>query len=322
LTRKTVLKLLLAALGLLLLYWASTYVAAYTDDAYLVTDVIRVAARVQGHVQSVDVADNQRVSKGQILATIDPTPFKLRVQNAQAQLAQASSQLSLQDSALQSAKAKFDEAASAQTLAATTAGRYADLIKNKAIAQQAYDEVQDALKEATDRRQSAQAEVNEAAKSVEAHSMDVAAAKAELDLARYDADHTMLYAPVDGFVTALNVKPGDYAKVGDPFMAVVSDVDWRVMANYREELVRHIKPGQKVVVHLDNYPWRLFTGVVQGVSHGVSRDPAPGLLLPYVEPTTNWIRLSRRFPVRIHLTDRPSDLRLLSGSDARTVVVY
>jgi membrane fusion protein, multidrug efflux system len=322
LTRKTVLKLLLAALGLLLAYWASTYIAAYTDDAYLTTDIIRVAPRVPGHVQSVEVADNQRVAKGQTLAVIDPTPFRLRVKNAQAQLAQASSQLSLQNSALESAKAKLDEAASARGLAATTAKRYKDLIQSKAIAQQAYDEIEAALKEAMDRSQAAQAEVNEAAKAVEAHAMDVAAAKAELDLAQYEANHTVLYAPVDGFVTALNIKPGDYAKVGDPLMAVVSDVDWRILANYREQFVRHIQPGQKVIVHLDNYPWRLFAGVVQGVAHGVSRDPAPGKLLPYVEPTTNWIRLSRRFPVRIHLTDRPPDLRLLSGSDARTVVIY
>ncbi len=321
-SRKTVYKLLLACLVLLLLYWASTYFAAYTDDAYLTTDIVRIAPRVEGHVQTVDVKDNQRVAKGQVLATIDPEPFRLRVENAKARLDQARSQLSLGQSALDSARARLDEASAALELAAATQKRYSGLIKEKAIAQQAYDEIDSALKEATDRRQEAQAGVNEAARSIEGRAMDVAAARAELDLARFDLDHAALYAPVDGFITALNIKPGDYAKAGQGIMAVVSDVDWRVIANYREQLVRHIRPGQRVIVHLDNHPWRLFSGVVQGVARGVSREPDPGKLLPYVEPTTNWIRLSRRFPVRIEFERRPEDARLLSGSDARVLVIY
>lgn len=321
-TRKTVFKLLLGALGLLLAYWASTYAAAYTDDAYLETDILRIAPRVDGHIQAVQVQDNQRVERGQTLATIDPTPFKLKVLDAKARLAQALGKMRQQNSTLQAAKAVSEATSSALDLATATEKRYQALIRKKVIARQAYDEKHDAFKEARDRHRTSLAKVEEAFRALEAQAMQAAAIRAELGMALYNANHTVLHAPVDGFVTALDIKPGDYASVGEPIMAVVSDEDWRVVANYREQLVRHIQPGQKVVVHLDNYPWRLFEGEVQGVAHGVSREPAPEMLLPYVEPKTNWIRLSRRFPVRIHLMDRPPDLRLLSGSDVRTLVVY
>ena len=320
-TRKTVFCLLLAAIGLLLLYWLSSYFAAYTDDAYLITDILRVTPRVDGHVQSVHVVDNQHVAQGELLAVIDPTPFLLQVKNAAAELDQAKARLELQQSSLVSAKAMLDETASSLHLASVTVQRYRDLMQRKAIARQDYDEKVDAYNEAADRHKQAQATVDEAAKGVKAKQMDIAALQAGLELAQYNADHTRLYAPVAGYVTALDIKPGDYAKVGQAIMAVVSDADWRIMANYREQFVRHIREGQNVVVHLDSHPWRLFEGVVQGVARGVSRDPAPEKLLPYVEPKTNWIRLSRRFPVRIHFKERPPDL-LLSGSDARTVVVY
>lgn len=321
-TRKTVFLLLLTALGLLALYWVSTYFVAYTDDAYLTTDIVRIAPRVDGHVQSVDVQDNQRVNEGQVLTRIDPKPFKLHVRNAKAKLSQTQAQLQLQQSALEAVQAHHSATSSALELAAATEKRYRSLLQKKTISQQNYDEKFDALQEATDKHKAVQAKVNEALKAVQAHERDVDAAQAELDMAQYNADHTVLYAPVEGYVTALNIKPGDYAKIGEAIMAVVSDVDWRVIANYREQLVRHIQPGQRVIVYLDNYPWRLFEGEVQGVAHGVSRSPTSEKLLPYVEPTTNWIRLSRRFPVRIQLKERPKDLRLLSGSDARTVVVY
>ncbi|NDV23547.1 HlyD family secretion protein [Desulfovibrio sp. JC022] len=319
--RKTVFKLLFAALFLLFIYWVSTYFVAYTDDAYLETDIIRMAPRVKGHVLSVEVKDNQMVAKGELLAVIDPTPFQINLKSSNARLNQARSRLEMQNKNLEAAEALFKESQAALTLAATTEQRFRKLIKAKTVSRQAYDEKLEAYRKALDRHKETGAEVAEAKAAVVAQTHDTHHAQAQLDMAEYEMKHTRLYAPVYGFITALNIKPGDYAKIGQPIMAVVSDEDWRVVANYREQLVRHIKPGQHVTVHLDNYPWQLFDGEVQGIARGVSRSPVSKKLLPYVEPKTNWIRLSRRFPVRIHIK-RPERIRLLSGSDARTIVVY
>ena len=319
--RKTVFKLLFAALFLLFLYWISTYFAAYTDDAYLETDIIRMAPRVEGHIQLVPIQDNQQVSKGELLAVIDPTPFQINLSSSQAKLDQAKSKLEAQKKNLSAAEAISKESEATLTLAETTEKRFRKLIKSKTVSKQIYDEKLEAYRKALDKHREAESEVDEAKASMQAQTHDVRHAQAQLDMAEFQIEHTRLYAPVNGFITSLNIKPGDYAKIGQPIMAVVSDEDWRVIANYREQLVRHIKPGQHVTVHLDNYPWIFFEGEVQGVARGVSRSPVSKKLLPYVEPKTNWIRLSRRFPVRIQIKN-PQGARLLSGSDARTIVYY
>ncbi|OEU65786.1 MAG: hypothetical protein BA863_09970 [Desulfovibrio sp. S3730MH75] len=320
-SRRTIFHLLFLALFLFLAYWVSTYFAAYTDDAYLETDILRIAPRVKGHVKEVAVRDNQHVVKGELLACIDPVPFQLRVTNCQAKLDQAKARLEMQKNSLQSIKSFFKESSAALKLATATEERFRRLLRKKTIAQQTYDVKMETYQAALDHNKGAQAEVDEATSAIQAYLLNVKATQAELDIAEFEANHTKLFSPVEGFVTALNIKPGDYAKVGQSIMAVVSDEDWRIVANYREQLVRHIQPGQRVVVHLDNYPWQLFEGKVQGVAHGVSRSPVSKKLLPYVEPKTNWIRLSRRFPVRINLK-QSKGVRLLSGSDARTIVVY
>jgi multidrug efflux system membrane fusion protein len=95
---------------------------------------------------------------------------------------------------------------------------------------------------------------------------------------------------------------------------------WRIIANYRESDIGALKAGRTAWVWLDAQPWRWRRARIEGVARGVSRDPGPEKLLPYVEPTTDWIRLERRFPVTMTLVDPPADLELYMGADARTVV--
>jgi multidrug efflux system membrane fusion protein len=92
-----------------------------------------------------------------------------------------------------------------------------------------------------------------------------------------------------------------------------------VIANYREFVAASIEPGTEVMVWLDAHPWHLFRGTVRGVARGIARSPSPENLLPYVEPTTDWIRLPRRFPVTITLDDLPEGVRLFMGADARVL---
>jgi membrane fusion protein, multidrug efflux system len=74
-------------------------------------------------------------------------------------------------------------------------------------------------------------------------------------------------------------------------------------------------------VWLDSQPWRLHRAKIAGIARGISRDPAPERLLAYVPPTTDWIRLQRRFPVTLTLVDPPPDLKLYMGADARVLIL-
>lgn len=321
-TRKTPVLAVLAIAVLLGLYWISSYFAAYTDDAYVDTDLIMLAADVSGTLVSVPVADNQEVAQGELLAEIDPEPYRLALRSAKAALEAAQSKLRLLEKELQRVQADAMQADSELHLATVTEARYRQLLQKKDVPQQEYDEKLATFKIAMDRQQTAAALVAEAGQSLETQQKTIEAARAAAEKARYDLRKTRLLAPEDGYVTGLRLRPGDYAQQGQQLLALIARTGWRIKANYREQFIRHIKPGQEVLLYLDGHPWRLFHGRVQSIAHGISRQAEQGKVLPYVEPTTNWIRLSRRFPVRITFIDLPEDVTLRLGADVRTLVIY
>jgi membrane fusion protein, multidrug efflux system len=83
-----------------------------------------------------------------------------------------------------------------------------------------------------------------------------------------------------------------------------------------------MKVGQNAWVWLDTYPWQVHRATVQGIARGVSRDQGDRKLLPYVSPTTDWIRLQRRFPVTLVLQEQSPEIILHMGADARTLLFY
>ena len=106
----------------------------------------------------------------------------------------------------------------------------------------------------------------------------------------------------------LTLRIGDQAVAElKPLIGMIDAHAWRIIANYKESVIRHMKVGRNAWVWLDTYPWHLHRAYIQGIARGISRRQTPATLLPYVEPTTDWIRLERRFPVTV----------LLEGSRSR-----
>lgn len=108
--------------------------------------------------------------------------------------------------------------------------------------------------------------------------------------------------------------------VSIPNIGIVDAHAWRIMANYKEYYVRPLKIGGTAWVWLDSEPWRFHRARITGIARGISRSPDMPMLLPYVAPTTDWIRLQRRIPVTIVLDEMPADGQLYMGADARTVI--
>ena len=113
-------RVLLVLAGLVLafgLYWGSSYVFAYTDDAYVTSDLVGVAPQITGRIIAVPIVDNQTVAKGTLLAEIDPTPFRLELAKQVAKRSEAEAQLAVDHDLVKSAKAARDEAAAKARLA-------------------------------------------------------------------------------------------------------------------------------------------------------------------------------------------------------------
>jgi membrane fusion protein, multidrug efflux system len=143
---------------------------------------------------------------------------------------------------------------------------------------------------------------------------------AKVDSARLDLERTRVVAPFDAYVTNMNISEGAYARPGGPIFTLIDSRNWYVVANYRESKLKNIHLGSHVDVYVMGHPDRKFGGHVESIGYGVfPEDGSVAGGLPNIERTLNWVHLSARFPVRVHIDDPdPSLFRI--GATAVTVV--
>jgi membrane fusion protein, multidrug efflux system len=320
-TRKRRVVLVLGGLATFFVFYElSGRVIAYTDDAYVRSDLVAVAPQVTGRIISVDVVDNHTVAKGDRLASIDPEPFQLAVAQRQAEIDEAAAQLAGDRDTIAAAQDLVVSTTSAAELARVSQRRYASLAASGDVSRQAIDDANDALKRAEAALASAQANAARANSQIAMHQATQARAKAELETAQWRLARTQMIAPTDGIINNLTVRVGDAAVADVPLIGIVDAHAWRIIANYKQDVLRSLSIGGTAWVWLDSQPWHLHRARIAGIARGISRDPDPEKLLPYVAPTTDWIRLQRRFPVTLVLEDPPPDLKFYMGADARTVI--
>ncbi|MCM2290947.1 HlyD family secretion protein [Allorhizobium sp. BGMRC 0089] len=142
-------------------------------------------------------------------------------------------------------------------------------------------------------------------------------AKAARDTAALDLDRSDVTATVNGTVTNLELKPGDFVSRGTAKIALVDSDSLRIEAYFEENKLTRIHKGDKATILLMNDPTPL-AGHVDSIAAGIQdseRSSSSGLL-PNINPTFNWVRLAQRVPVRIHLDAPPASLRLIAGTSA------
>ena len=143
---------------------------------------------------------------------------------------------------------------------------------------------------------------------------------AKVDSARLDLERTRVVAPFDTYVTHMNIAVGAYAHPGTPLFTLIDNRNWYVVANYRESKLKNIRIGSYVDVYVMAHPDRRFAGHVESIGFGVfPEDGAVAGGLPNIERTLNWVHLSARFPVRVHIDDPDPNLFRI-GATAVTVV--
>ena len=320
--RRRVLLTLSAVVLALVLYWASSYFFSYTDDAYVTSDFVNVAPYVSGRIVNINIVDNQTVKKGELLATIDPTPFQLSVNEKQAKKTEAEAQLAVDRDLIASAQAQRDDAAAKERLASDNVRRATPITSAGFYSRQGLDTLTAKEQEAKAALADAESAIATAQQTLALHQAQVAAISAEIAYLQWQLDQTKLLAPTDGTITQLTLRVGDQAVVNVPLLGLVDSHAWRIYANYKESVIRHMQVGGTAWVWLDTYPWHIHRATIQGIARGISRDQGERKMLPYVAPTTDWIRLQRRFPVTLVLQEQNPDIVLHMGADARTLIFY
>jgi multidrug resistance efflux pump len=320
--RRRVLLVLLGLAAALGLYWGSSYVFAYTDDAYVTSDLVAVAPQITGRIITVPLADNQTVAKGTVLAEIDPTPFRLALAEQVAKRVEAEAQLAVDHDLIKSAKAVRDGAIDQARLAGDNLRRAEPVAAAGFVSRQALEDAATQQQAAQAALADAEAALAKARQMQVLHQATVKAITAQIAYLQWQLDQTTVLAPTDGTITNLTLRVGDQAVANQPLIGLVDAHAWRILANYKESVIRHMRVGGTAWVWIDTYPWHVHRAVIQGIARGINRAQTPRTLLPYVAPTTDWIRLERRFPVTLVLRDSPPALVLHMGADARALIIY
>ncbi|MFC7397043.1 HlyD family secretion protein [Chelatococcus sp. GCM10030263] len=311
-----------AAIALFALYELSVLVFAYTGDAYVTSDLVTLSAEIEGPVSELAVKDNETVTKGARLFTIDPTPYQLAVDEATAALANAEATLALSRDRLTAAEADLAAVQAGQTNAKETFDRVSNLARSEFASGQAIDDATRDLATATARSAAAAANVEIARQTIAVNIASVQQARATLNRARYQLSKTAVTAPEAGRVAPFRTRIGDYLAVGTPVMTLVTNSDRRIIANLSERHLARLSPGQHAWVTLGSQPWVLHRARVTSIAPGVARSQNAPLTVPYVDPATDWVRLPRRFPVELVLDNWPEDLGFYLGADARVLVFF
>jgi len=313
--------LLAATIGGVLLYWRHAAIYPSTDNAYTGANVVRVASQVSGPVVHVYVMDDSEVATGDPVFDIDPTLYDAALRNARAQfdaaadaagtaadgLKGAANKLEDKRVALESALTKYREAKDAEKEDEPPSAALTDALKAWHDALQAFNEAQKDFDTEQDKKI-----------TVTTPTVQLRAAAAGLDKATHERVKTHVTAPGSGWVSNLNLRPGSVVQAGTPALAIVEDGNWWVDANFKETDLGRIKPGQKATITLDMYPGMKLDGIVESISPG---SGATFSVLPPENATGNWVKVTQRFPVRVHITSAPNaDKPLRLGASATVTI--
>ncbi len=298
------------------LYWLHKRQYVSTDDAFVDTHIVRIAAEVQGKLTHVAAIDNRHVEAGALLATVEPQGPQASLAQARAQALQADAQIQQSEAQVVSARAQRAQAvATARDPEAQAAKAEADLARYLALQRldpaavaatqldQAKQQARSAeAQAAAARRQidNADAQIAVARKQVKAGIAQRQGAQAQIAQANVTFGYLAIRAPVSGQVVNRSVNTGSYVSQGTQLMAIVPDQIW-VTANFKETQLTHMRLGQHVDMSVDAYPGINFEGHVDSIQRGAGQAFA---LLPPQNATGNYVKVVQRVPVRI-LFDRP-----------------
>src|SRR6266516_1220622 len=290
-----------------------------TDNAQIDGHIGPVLAKVGGYVKTVNVSENDHVNAGQLLVQLDDADYRVRLQQAQADLVAAEAtaggsgfagqaQAQVQSAAGQRAAldAQIGAARANGNKAAADLARARELAAKQIISKQQLDaalaaaEVARANLLAAQRQASAAGgTVNTAEAGVRVANARTLAARAAAANAQLQLDYTRITAPASGEVSRRQVEVGQLVAPGQPLLSIVADTGVWVTANFKETQLARIHPGQTVEFEIDAYGGCIAEGKVESVSGATGAKFA---LLPPDNATGNFTKVGQRVPVRIRVT--------------------
>ena len=290
-----------------------------TDDAYVGAQKVLITPDISGKVEKIVVREGQHVNEGDELFEIDPVPFELALQQAQSILAQQKtnyenlvSNLKIYDQMLALAQKGVDlkqrDVERKSTLVKSSFGSQLDLDNATTAVVTARAQLEFLRQQNATAKNQLLGDINLPLDQFPPY----AQAKAAVDQAQRNLDHTVLRAPMSGVATQVdNIQLGRFVAAGSAILSVIDDSKPWVDANMKESDFTYIAVGQPVTLEVDSYPDHTFKGTVGSLSPGTGAQFA---ILPPQNSTGNFVKVVQRVPVRIYLDNTdPMVKRLKAG---------
>ncbi len=346
---------LIAALVVVIKYW-SYITNPWTRDGQVRAQVVQITPRVSGPIVNLPIKDNQFVKTGDLLFQIDPRTFETALEQARAELDDTRDNIEALEKQVEAAQANVESAsatvkeaaaaikgyagrvvptkkeyerqkkldpqgATSKRMVETARANYVSYVNQKANAEAQLLQMQASLSEAKANLAKAKADLGAPGEQ----NAQVRQAKADVRSAELNLEFTQVKAPVDGYVTNLNLRLGSQAVENQPALALVDVNSYWIVGFFRENYIEGIREGDRAILTLMSYRDKPIEGRVDSLGWGIAQDDGSTSfdLLPTISPTFEWIRLAQRVPVRIHidLDKLPEEVKLRVGTTVSVLVM-
>lgn len=307
----------------------------YTDNAQVKQHITPVNTRVQGFISKICFDEYQPVHKGDTLVIIEDTEFRLRLAQAEADLANAlagqkvtTAGIATTQNNISVGDAGIDEARVRMENASRELARYEKLLKEDAVTRQQYDNVRTACEAAKARynQMVRSKRTTSLVRSEQTHRLDqnaagIKLAQAAVDLARLNLSYTVIVATCDGVTGRKDIHEGQLVQPGQTMVDIVDSSDLWVVANYRETQLGNITEGAEVEIKADAVKGVTFKGRVESISDATG---AAFSMIPQDNATGNFVKVEQRVPVRISLSGNSKEAlqRLRAGLNVECEIKY
>ena len=303
----------------------------FTDNARVCQNIVPQNCRVQGFIREVRFTEFQQVKKGDTLAIIEDTEFRLRLAQAEADLVRAQhgtqgtassivttkTSMTVTDAGIEAARVQMENAKREDA-------RFEKLLSQDAVTRQQYDKVHTGYlsakagyEQAVRSRQMQSAVVAEQGHHLSASEQGIELARRAVDLARLNLSYCYIIATCDGTVGSKDIHVGQLVNPGQTLVSIVDKGERWIEANYKESQLPHIKVGSKAKITADAVPGIEYTGTVERISDATGSAFS---LIPIDNATGNFVKVEQRVTVRIKLDGNTDIAKLKGGYNVECIV--
>jgi membrane fusion protein, multidrug efflux system len=305
--------------------WLTSGRSASTDNAYVKQDIVSVSSDVNGRIVSVNVHENQIVKQGDILFAVDPEPYRVALEQANAQIAGAQVRVTTLTTDYRSTAVDIAGAQEDVKYALEDYGRQRELLSKGFTTRARLEQAEHALSDARDNLRVKQADADKARAALATGAQvpgvnpAIAAAMAQRDKALLDLKRSVVRAPVSGRISqSERLQVGQMMVTGLPAVSIVASNRTWIEANFKETDLNKMRPGQTAKIELDAYPDLDLRGHVESIGAGTGSQFS---IIPAQNANGNWVKVTQRVPVRIAIDDAASR-PMIAGLSAHVTVSF